>query len=117
MVEREAGLIVEVTDGDTLGYRGNLFFDLAKNTVIRLAYAMAAGLHAHRVAAVALTPGMMRSEAALDQCGGTEANWRDAIEEDPYVAESETPCYVGRAMAALAADPDVGARSGGLFAS
>ncbi|MDE0028388.1 MAG: SDR family NAD(P)-dependent oxidoreductase, partial [Deltaproteobacteria bacterium] len=54
MVERNAGLVVEVTDGDTLGYRGNLFYDLAKNAVIRLAYAMAADLHAHRVTAVAL---------------------------------------------------------------
>ena len=117
MVERNAGLVVEVTDGDTLGYRGNLFFDLAKNAVIRLAYAMAADLYAHRVTAVALTPGMMRSEAVLDHCGVTEANWPDAIERDPYFAESETPRYVGRAVAALAADPDVGAKSGGLFSS
>lgn len=117
MVERDAGLVVEVTDGDTLGYRGNLFYDLAKNAVIRLAHAMAADLHAHRVAAVAVTPGMMRSEAVLDHFGVTEANWRDAIEKDPYFAESETLCYVGRAVAALAADPDVGAKSGGLFSS
>ena len=117
MVERNAGLVVEVTDGDTLGYRGNLFYDIAKNAVIRLAYAMAADLHAHRVTAVALTPGLMRSEAVLDHFGVTEANWRDAIAEDPYFAESETPCYVGRAVAALAADPDVGAKRGGLFSS
>ena len=117
MVERNAGLVVEVTDGDTLGYRGNLFYDLAKNAVIRLAYAMAADLHAHRVTALALTPGMLRSEAVLDACGVTEASWRDAIAEDPCFAESETPCYVGRAVAALAADPDVGAKSGGLFSS
>ena len=117
MVERNAGLVVEVTDGDTLGYRGNLFYDLAKNAVIRLAYAMAADLHAHGVTALALTPGMLRSEAVLDHFGITEANWRDAIADDPYFAESETPCYVGRAVAALAADPDVGARSGGLFSS
>ena len=117
MVERNAGLVVEVTDGDTLGYRGNLFYDLAKNAVIRLAYAMAADLHAHGVTALALTPGMLRSEAVLDHFGVAEANWRDAIADDPYFAESETPCYVGRAVAALAADPDVGARSGGLFSS
>ena len=117
MVERNAGLVVEVTDGDTLGYRGNLFYDLAKNAVIRLAYAMAADLHAHGVTALALTPGMLRSEAVLDHCGVTEANWRDAIADDPYFAESETPCYVGRAVAALAADPDVGGKSGGLFSS
>ncbi len=117
MVERNAGLVVEVTDGDTLGYRGNFFYDLAKNAVIRRAYAMAADLHAHRVTAVALTPGLMRSEAVLDQYGVTEANWRDVIEKDPYFAESETPCYVGRAVVALAADPDVRSRSGGLFSS
>ena len=117
MVERNAGLVVEVTDGDTLGYRGNLFYDLAKNAVIRLAYAMAADLHAHRVTALAVTPGFLRSEAVLDHCGVTEANWRDAIADDPYFAESETPCYVGRAVAALAADPDVAAKSGGLFSS
>ena len=117
MVERNAGLIVEVTDGDTFGYRGNLFYDLAKNAVVRLAYAMAADLHAHRVTALAITPGFLRSEAVLDSFGVTEANWRDAIEKDPYFAESETPCFVGRAIAALAADPDVAKKSGGLFSS
>ena len=117
MVERNAGLIVEVTDGDTLGYRGNFFYDLAKNAVIRLAYAMAADLHAHRVTALAITPGFLRSEAVLDTLGVTEANWREAIEKDEYFAESETPCLVGRAIAALAADPNVVAKSGGLFSS
>ena len=117
MIERDAGLVVEVTDGDTLGYRGNLFYDLAKNAVIRLAYAMAADLHGHRVTALAITPGFLRSEAVLDSFGVTEANWRDAVEKDPYFAESETPCFVGRAVAALAADPDVSQKSGGLFSS
>ena len=117
MIERNAGLIVEVTDGDTLGYRGNLFYDLAKNAVIRLAYGMAADLHAHRVTALAITPGFLRSEAVLDTLGVTEANWRDAIEKDPYFAESETPCFVGRAVAALAADPHVSKKSGGLLSS
>jgi len=117
MIERNAGLIVEVTDGDTYGYRGNLFYDLAKNAVIRLAYAMAADLHAHHVTALAITPGFLRSEAVLGSFGVTEANWRDAIDKDPYFAESETPCFVGRAIAALAADPDVAKKSGGLFSS
>ena len=117
MVESGAGLIVEVTDGDTLGYRGNLFYDLAKNAVIRLAYAMAADLGAHPVTALAITPGFLRSEAVLDHFGVTEANWRDAIGKDPYFAESETPCFVGRAIAALAADPNVKLRSGRLFSS
>ena len=117
MVERSAGLIVEVTDGDTFGYRGNLFYDLAKNAVVRLAYAMAADLHGHGVTALAITPGFLRSEAVLDHFGVTEADWRDAIEKDEYFVESETPCYVGRAIVALAADPDVAAKSGGLFSS
>ena len=117
MVERNAGLIVEVTDGDTFGYRGNLFYDLAKNAVVRLAYAMAADLHAHGVTALAITPGFLRSEAVLDHFGVTEADWRDAIEKDEYFAESETPCYVGRAIAALAADRNVAAKSGGLFST
>ena len=117
MVERNAGLIVEVTDGDTFGYRGNLFYDLAKNAVARLAYAMAADLQPHGVTALAITPGFLRSEAVLDHFGVTEADWRDAIEKDEYFAESETPCYIGRAIAALAADPNVAAKSGGLFSS
>ncbi len=117
MVERNAGLIVEVTDGDTLGYRGNLFYDLAKNAVARLAYAMAADLHAHHVTALAITPGFLRSEHVLDSFGVTEGNWRDAIEKDPYFAESETPCLVGRVVAALAADPDVARKSGRLVAA
>ncbi len=117
MVERGAGIIVEVTDGDTLGYRGNLFYDLAKNSVIRLAYAMASDLHSHPVTAVAITPGFLRSEQVLDHFGVGEANWRDAIRDDPYFAESETPCYVGRAVAALAADPQVRQKSGRLLSS
>ena len=117
LVERKAGLIVEVTDGDTFGYRGNLFYDLAKNAVVRLAYAMAADLRPHGVTALAITPGFLRSEAVLDHFGVTETDWRDAIGKDEYFAESETPCYVGRAIAALAADPNVAAKSGGLFSS
>ena len=117
LVERHAGLIVEVTDGDTFGYRGNLFYDLAKNAVARLAYAMAADLRPHGVTALAITPRFLRSEAVLDHFGVTETDWRAAIEKDEYFAESETPCYVGRAIAALAADPNVAAKSGGLFSS
>jgi len=85
------GLIVEVTDGDTLGYRGSLFYDLAKSSVIRLGYAMASVLHAHRVTALTVTPRYLRSDAVLDQWGVTEKRWRDAIAKDPYFAESETP--------------------------
>ncbi|MCL6567906.1 MAG: SDR family NAD(P)-dependent oxidoreductase, partial [Meiothermus silvanus] len=73
MVERDAGLIVEVTDGDSLSYRGNFFYDLVKTTVIRLAYAMAEELRPHGVTALAVTPGFLRSEAVLDHLGVTEA--------------------------------------------
>jgi NAD(P)-dependent dehydrogenase (short-subunit alcohol dehydrogenase family) len=111
------GLIVEVGDGDTLAYRQNLFYDLVKVTVSRLAYAMAEELYRHRVAAVALTPGYMRTEAILDHFGVTEANWRQAGKKDPHFLASETPCFVGRAVAALAADPRVLDRSGGLYSS
>jgi NAD(P)-dependent dehydrogenase (short-subunit alcohol dehydrogenase family) len=117
MVERGRGLVIEVTDGADLRYRGNLYYDLAKTSVIRLARAQAAELRAHGVAAVALTPGFMRSEAVLDHFGVTEANWRDGIERDRHFAASETPRFVGRAAAALAADEGVIARSGEALTS
>jgi NAD(P)-dependent dehydrogenase (short-subunit alcohol dehydrogenase family) len=106
------GLVVEVTDGTDDAYRGNLFYDVAKASVIRLALAQAGDLRPHGVAAVALTPGFLRSEAMLDHFGVTEATWRDGIAKDPYFAASETPTYIGRAVAALAADPQIMRRSG-----
>ncbi len=112
MVRRRRGLIVEITDGTGVGYRGNLFYDLAKASVIRLALAQAEELRHHGVAALALTPGFLRSEAVLDHFGVSEENWRDAIQTDPHFAASETPAYIGQAVAALAADPNVLARTG-----
>ena len=117
LVARGRGLVVEMTDGDGDGYRGSLFYDLAKASVIRLAKAQAEDLRPHRVAAVAVTPGFMRSEAVLDHFGVTEANWRDGVAKDPNFAASETPRYVGRAVAALAADPHVMGRSGHTLTS
>ncbi len=117
MVERGGGLVVEITDGDFHGYRGNLFYDLAKATVIRLAYDMAWDLKDRGVTALAVTPGFLRSEAVLDHFGVTEENWKDAVAKDPYFAESESPAYVGRAVAALAADPEVDAKAGRVWAS
>ena len=117
MIEGRRGLIVEVGDGDTLDYRGTLFFDLVKVTVSRLAYAMAEELRRHGVAAVAVTPGFLRSEMMLEHFGVTEANWRDGAKKDPNFIASETPCFVGRAIAALAADPRVIEKSGGLYSS
>lgn len=117
LVARRRGLVVEVTDGNSARYRGSLFYDLAKSSVIRLAVAQAAELRPHGVAAVALTPGFLRSEAMLDGLGVTEANWRDGAAKDPHFAQSESPAYLGRAVAALAADPDVMARTGRALAT
>jgi NAD(P)-dependent dehydrogenase (short-subunit alcohol dehydrogenase family) len=117
MIEQGDGLIVEITDGDHAGYRGTLFYDLAKNQVIRLAFAMASELSRKGVTALALTPGFLRSEAMLEQFEVSEANWQDAAERVQGFSESETPCYVGRAVAALAADPNVHEKAGQVLAS
>lgn len=117
MIERNSGLIVEITDGDHHGYRGALFYDLAKNATIRLAFAMASELSRTGITALAVTPGFLRSEAMLDRFGVTENNWRDAADKARGFESSETPCYVGRAVAALAADPNVRAKAGGVYAS
>ena len=117
MVRRGRGLIVEVTDGHTDRYRGSLFYDLAKASAIRLAVAQAEDLREHGVAALAVSPGFLRSEAVLDHFGVAEETWQEAIDKDRHFAASETPRFVGRAVAALAADPDVMSRSGGAFAS
>ena len=112
MVRRKSGLVLEITDGVGDGYRGSLFYDLVKTSVIRLALAQAVELRQHKVAALALTPGFLRSEEMLDHFGVSEETWRDAIQKDPHFATSETPSYIGRAVAALAADPDVLDRTG-----
>jgi len=120
MVARNRGLIIEVTDGDSLTYRGNLPYDLAKTSVIRLALAQAEDLKKKEldgITALALTPGFLRSEQMLDHFGVTEANWRDQVKKDPYFAGSETPYYIGRAVVALATDPNVHAKNGQAFAT
>lgn len=111
------GLIVEIGDGDSYTYRGHLFYDLVKTTVIRMAFGMARELRRKNVAAVALTPGFLRSEAMLEHFGVTEANWQEATKKDPHYASSETPLYAGRAIAALAADPHLMKKSGRVFSS
>lgn len=111
------GLIVEIGDGDSYTYRGHFFYDLIKTSVIRMAFAMARELRRKNVAAVALTPGFLRSEAMLEHFGVTEENWREAVKKDPHYAESETPLYAGRAIAALAADPALMKKSGRVFSS
>ena len=118
MLRQGTGLIVEVSDGHHEGYRGQLLYDLAKSTVNRLGYAMAWDLQGTGVTALALCPGFLRSEAVLGHFGVSEANWRDAIAKDPFFAESESPFFVGRAVAALAADPEAHRKAGQtLFAA
>jgi NAD(P)-dependent dehydrogenase (short-subunit alcohol dehydrogenase family) len=118
LVARRRGLVVEVTDGTAeQDYRGTFFYDLAKACVIRMAQAQAGDLRPHGVTAVALTPGFLRSEAMLDHFGVTEETWRDGIAKDSYFAMSETPVYLGRAVAALAADPQVDRWSGRSLAT
>ncbi|MBC7374919.1 MAG: SDR family NAD(P)-dependent oxidoreductase [Frankiales bacterium] len=117
MIEQPGGLIVEVTDGVGSHYRGNLAYDLTKTAVNRLAFAQAQELRPYGITALAVTPGFLRSEAMLDGFGVTETTWRDAVRQDPNFAASETPRYLGRVVAALAADPRVHRRSGQVLTS
>jgi NAD(P)-dependent dehydrogenase (short-subunit alcohol dehydrogenase family) len=114
---RRGGLVVEITDGDAYFYRGHFFYDLVKTTVIRMAFALSQELRDRGVTALAVTPGFLRSEWMLDHFGVTEANWRDAAEKVKSFIASETPLFVGRGIAALAADPNVAAKNGRVFAS
>ena len=110
LIKHPGGLVVEMTDGtaeyNNANYRLSLFYDLAKTSVIRMAWAQAQELRPRQGTAVALTPGWLRSEMMLDNYGVSEANWREAIAKQPHFVITETPRYVGRAVAALAADPD-----------
>jgi NAD(P)-dependent dehydrogenase (short-subunit alcohol dehydrogenase family) len=110
LIERPGGLLVEVTDGtaeyNAAHYRLSPFYDLAKVAVTRMAWAHAKDLAPHGATSVALTPGWLRSEMMLEAYGVTEANWRDAALKSPHFIISETPRFIGRAVAALAADPD-----------
>lgn len=130
MVARGSGLIVEITDGDTLAYRGNFLYDLVKTSVIRLAVGMAGDLGGRmvttepgveldqkplKITALALTPGFLRSEEMLEHFGVTEETWQDGAKKDPYFIASETPFYTGRAVTALAADPNVYEKTGKAF--
>jgi len=117
MLENGKGLIIEITDGDSYGYRGNLFYDLVKTSVIRLAFDFAWELRNKNISAIAVTPGFLRSEAMLDHFGVSEENWQEAGKKDPNFLHSETPYFVGRAVAALAADPSISEKSGRVFSS
>ncbi|MFD5230228.1 SDR family oxidoreductase [Streptomyces qaidamensis] len=121
LLRNPGGLVVEVTDGtadyNAENYRVNFFYDLAKASVLRMAFALGHELGPRGATAVALTPGWLRSEIMLDGFGVSEENWRDALERVPHFAISETPHYVGRAVAALAADADVARWNGRSLSS
>jgi NAD(P)-dependent dehydrogenase (short-subunit alcohol dehydrogenase family) len=119
LIRRPGGLVVEMTDGtaeyNATNFRVSAFYDLAKAAVLRLAWSQGHELAGFGCTAVALTPGWMRSEMMLEHYGVTEANWRDVLARsaeppfpDPgHFGISETPTFTGRAVVALAADPDV----------
>jgi NAD(P)-dependent dehydrogenase (short-subunit alcohol dehydrogenase family) len=113
LLKRGKGLLLEINDGTgEEGYRGNLFYDLAKYAVVRLAFGEAYELRRSGITVVCLTPGFLRSEEVLDAFGVTEDNWREAATGDKnttagHFAASETPRYIGRAVSALAADPEI----------
>lgn len=111
LIRTPGGLVVEVTDGtdeyNAVNYRVSFFYDLAKAAVNRMAFALAHELAPYEATALSLTPGWLRSEAMLDAYRVTEENWRDATKFQPHFAISESPAFVGRAVAALAQDPEV----------
>lgn len=122
LIRGPGGLVVEMTDGtrdyNAERYRVSAFYDLAKTAVLRLAFSLGEELAPHGCTAVALTPGWLRSEMMLENYGVTEANWRDGAAVNPHFAAiSESPRFVGRAVAALAADPDVHRHNCGSFSS
>jgi NAD(P)-dependent dehydrogenase (short-subunit alcohol dehydrogenase family) len=121
LLREPGGLVVEVTDGtaeyNAERYRNSTFYDLAKTSITRLAWALGRELGDRGATAVALTPGWMRSEAMLDIYGVSESNWRDATQRSPHFAISETPLYLGRAVAALAGDPEVARWNGQSLSS
>jgi NAD(P)-dependent dehydrogenase (short-subunit alcohol dehydrogenase family) len=114
---RRGGLIAGITDGDGYCYRGQFYYDFVKTSVIRMAFALAHELRKKKIACVAVTPGFLRSESMLDIMGVTEENWRDAGQKRPEWLESETPLFVGRAIAALAGDRNVMKKTGRVYNS
>jgi NAD(P)-dependent dehydrogenase (short-subunit alcohol dehydrogenase family) len=121
LIRQPGGLVVEMTDGtaeyNAANYRVSFFYDLAKAAVLRMAFALAHELEKCHATAVALTPGWLRSEHMLEAYGVTEENWRDATSKSPHFAISESPAFVGRAVAALAQDPEVSRWNGKSLSS
>ncbi|MET9851557.1 SDR family oxidoreductase [Streptomyces sp. NPDC006450] len=121
LLREPGGLVVEMTDGtaeyNASRYRVSFFYDIAKSAVLRMAFALGHEVGPRGATAVALTPGWLRSEMMLDNFGVSESNWRDALTTVPHFGISETPFYVGRAVAALAADPELSRWNGQSLSS
>ncbi|UAL50660.1 SDR family oxidoreductase [Bacillus sp. CMF21] len=121
LIKNKGGLVVEMTDGteeyNNSHYRLSLFYDLAKSSIIRIAKSLSHELAPYECTAVSVTPGWMRSEIMLEEFGVKEENWRDALEKEPHFVISETPRFTGRAIAAIANDPDKINMSGQSFSS
>jgi NAD(P)-dependent dehydrogenase (short-subunit alcohol dehydrogenase family) len=121
LIRRRGGLVVEVNDGtaeyNDTNYRNSFFYDLAKAAVLRMGFSLGHELKPHGATAVSLTPGWLRSEAMLEAFSVAESNWRDAVVRVPGFAVSESPAFVGRAVVALALDPDVSRWSGQSLSS
>ena len=122
MLRQPGGLVIEMTDG-TFEYnkkfreRVGFYYDLVKAAVERITIGLTAELDGERCTALAVTPGWLRSEAMLDAYGVTEERWRDATRISPHFAISESPAYVGRAVAALARDPEMSRWNGRSLSS
>jgi NAD(P)-dependent dehydrogenase (short-subunit alcohol dehydrogenase family) len=122
MIANNSGLVIEIIEQEGIGYHGQIWFDFFETLLKRLAYAIAIEGVDHGITALSLTPGFMRTEAILERFDATEDTWREAASTNAeakrfgFIA-SETPCYVGRAIAALAADPDRRRFSGGVYSS
>jgi NAD(P)-dependent dehydrogenase (short-subunit alcohol dehydrogenase family) len=121
LIRTRGGLVVEVNDGTAeyngSNYRNSFFYDLAKAGVLRMGFSLGHELRPHGATAVSLTPGWLRSEAMLEAFGVTESNWRDATQRVPGFAISESPAFVGRAVVALAQDPNVARWNGQALSS
>jgi NAD(P)-dependent dehydrogenase (short-subunit alcohol dehydrogenase family) len=121
LIRNPGGLLVEITDGtrevNDENYRMTLFYDLSKTTLTRMAWGLAKELEPHECTAVSVSPGWLRSEQMLDNYKVKEENWHDAVKIQPHFAITETPRYVGRAVAALAADPNVARWNGQSLSS
>lgn len=121
MRPRRSGLLIEIVEQEGVGYHRQFYLDLMEISLKRLSHAMAHDLGPDGISAVCIAPGYMRTEAILEHYGVTEDNWRDSLQKEAArvygFGGSETPCFTGRAVAALAADPNVAAKSGAIYST